>query len=448
MNRIFLLFSVFAVMSLTAHAREIKQSPDSLYTIRGPLPISENNGAYYSLNDELAFELENILNDLNLFDIVIGIYIDTVGTKVSKPIQPKDIYSLNQLGRFREAIVFTESFLFQDTLMVEARDQEGLVGSLINSDKTIATEIEFSADFIDINKQQVLGSLNEKAYYEHKDPHKSKMKAIASLKDKVHRELKRIYWFSSEFSLNENNILIVPLGRKQGVYKGHLFEIVEPDRIWEDDEGEYIEDGGVVGLASVKATSRDSCEMEIVREWQPFYPESWIVEHSDPIYALQFMLVPPTTFGFFTAGAGIHARPMGNFDLGFGIHFASLDDSFGEKTYGLGFEGFGIWRFLNTSQIDIGTILGVDLDIPFRKDHENNIVSTMLLSSYLGISGEFPLSSHIDFIAISGYRFGMESDSWEYSDDEETFPAYWDEGPPSVNNNGFMMSLGFKLYGF
>lgn len=449
MTRNIAIFSIMLIITLSPlNAQTFGELQDSLYTVRAPLPPSAKDGSFFSLNDELGYLIDDIADGLNLFDILVCIYIDTSEINISGPINQKDIYFLKELTRFREAIVITESYIIQDTIQINSEDQEGLVGSIIKSDRLVATELGLVAHFIDIEKMQVLGSLEEKAYFEHKNPVKSKNKALARLEEKIHQELKRIYWFSSEFNVNEQNNLVAVLGRKQGVHKGQTFEIVEPDRIWEDDEGEFIEDGGVVGLASVIETSRDSCQLKIIREWQPFYPESWIVEQPNPIYALQFMLVPPTTSGFFTVGAGVHARPMNNLDWGLGLHFTSMDDSFNDKVYGLGFDSFGMWRFRNTSQIDVGFIVGINLDIPFRKDHDNNVVSTMLLSSYLGISGEFPLFSRMDFLAISGYRFGTESDTWEYSVDEESIPAYWEKDPPSVNNNGFMMSLGFKFYLF
>jgi len=84
------------------------------------------------------------------------------------------------------------------------------------------------------------------------------------------------------------------------------------------------------------------------------------------------------------------------------------------------------------------------MDIPYRKDDDGQTVNTVLFSAYMGVVGEFLLSKKIDFVISAGYRFSTKSYKWEYSEDEETFPAYWEKDAPEVDNSGVKLSVGFK----
>jgi len=126
------------------------------------------------------------------------------------------------------------------------------------------------------------------------------------------------------------------------------------------------------------------------------------------------------------------------------MQIIKVTDSYDEDDYGCGFGGFGIWRFINTSKIDLGGKLGINLDIPFKKDDAGQTVHTLLFSSHIGMVGEFLISKKLDFSITAGYRFGLRNDNWQYTEDEEDIPAYWEQDAPEVKNSGLMVAIGFK----
>ena len=71
-----------------------------------------------------------------------------------------------------------------------------------------------------------------------------------------------------------------------------------------------------------------------------------------------------------------------------------------------------------------------------------------LFSGSLGFHSEFLLSAKTDFVCELGYRFGIKTDNWVYSDDEEDGDPYWLEKAPELNNTGFVLSLGIKYHLF
>ena len=137
--------------------------------------------------------------------------------------------------------------------------------------------------------------------------------------------------------------------------------------------------GGNVGFATVVETKEDSTNLQIVRQWQSHHSGSWIVENPNSLFALQLTLNPPIN-SYFNCGVQFHAASMHWFDFGLGLQFIRLTDSYDDNDWGFGFSGFGIWRFLNSAKFNTGVKLGLALDIPFRKDDDDQTVNAGLFS--------------------------------------------------------------------
>jgi hypothetical protein len=43
-----------------------------------------------------------------------------------------------------------------------------------------------------------------------------------------------------------------------------------------------------------------------------------------------------------------------------------------------------------------------------------------------------------------GYRFGGHT-SWQYSAEEKTYDAVWNQAEPEIDNRGIYISLGYKM---
>jgi len=61
---------------------------------------------------------------------------------------------------------------------------------------------------------------------------------------------------------------------------------------------------------------------------------------------------------------------------------------------------------------------------------------------------ELLVARKMDFVIHAGYRFAAKSDYWEYSENDETFPAYWENKAPEVENSGLIFSVGLKYFLF
>lgn len=131
----------------------------------------------------------------------------------------------------------------------------------------------------------------------------------------------------------------IPLGTNARVEKGLFFERIEPDRIWELDDEEFLVPGSSAAIATVMDTSVDSSGFKILRQWRDIYPGSWAVEHPAPIFAWGLNFSPPSTDSYSSLGICFHFAPLHRFDFGFGMQIIKVTDSYEEDDYGFGFSG-------------------------------------------------------------------------------------------------------------
>jgi len=54
----------------------------------------------------------------------------------------------------------------------------------------------------------------------------------------------------------------------------------------------------------------------------------------------------------------------------------------------------------------------------------------------------------MDFTVNLGYRWGMKTSDWKFSVVDESFSAFWINEAPAIDNTGWVLSLGFKIYVF
>lgn len=457
MNKsILILFLAFTVLflsqvDLSAQENDFNEFEITINKMRLPFaPSKDKKSKYYSLDDEVAKTLSEVTKELGLYDIKVGIYFDSTLEIEDDMLADFAVLYFNEVTWFREAIVIIATEIFQQGVPQDEEEAYFLSGENNpekesgDYSKNIQTQLLVYALFINIETGESLGSLDLEVFHTGGSPKKSKAKAMKLLKKKAIRELKRIYWFSSEVIMTEKGMIGIPFGTNSRVNKGLIFEIVEPDRMWELDDEEFLVPGSSAGFATVVDTSADSSGFRILRQWRDIYPGSWAIEHPKPIVALILNFDPPSINSYSNAGIFFQLAPLKRLDCGLGMQIIKVTDSYEEDDYGFGFSGFGIWRFLNTSEIDFGGKLGIDLDLPFKKDDIDQTVHTVLFSTHIGIVGEFLISKKIDFVINAGYRFGVKSDNWQYSEDEETITAYWEKDAPEVDNSGLMFSVGFK----
>lgn len=428
--------------------------PDEKITMRAPI-IAQDKSEYFSLNDQIADIIIQATEELYLDDVVVCIMADSLSPEQDPAIAQQIIFRLNDLTAYREAIVIAETDLAQQIVPVE-RDNRLTLKDLIfaKSNKNdegsysndIKTDLSMYGYFFDIETGALQGPFHLEVTEYGGNNEKSKKEALKTFKQRAILELKRIYWLAADVVSTTSGTISVPMGKNRGIKNGMDFEVITPDCVMGEGEDERMVPARVVGSASVVKVSDDSSYLHFSRQWQDPEPGSWIVEQSSALFAVQMTVVPPGLGNYSNYAIQVHARPMARFDGGAGFSIMRVTDSAHHDDYGFGFSGFALWRFVNGSRIRLGSQTGFDFDIPFRRDNDDNVVSALLFSMYLGMTTEIVLSPKADVVFMAGYRHGFRASKWEYTQDEENYPAFWRDRAPSLNNSGFMLSVGYKYY--
>ncbi|MBC8183459.1 hypothetical protein H8E88_20395 [candidate division KSB1 bacterium] len=453
---IVIIISLVFQTGIKAQEQDTTESEINIKKMRLPLPAYAKNSMRYTIEDEIANLLADILERIGVHDVLAGIELNSTLINKNSTAKKYTIVTFKELNGIREEIVVSATEISQFNVEPEEKEtyftlkrsifKKNANGKTQTDSTNIFTEIYTLLNFFDNETGNHLGFLEIIASHAGGSPKQSKEKALADLWQKLKMELKKIYWLYADIETTTKGKLKLPFGTNYGVGKGALFELVEPERIWEDEDGEYIVPGGCVGFASVVDTASDSSSLKIIRSWQNYSPGSWMVDFFDQIDGFELNFVAPATDYYFNFGIHYHMNPMSDFDGGYGMQFIRVSDSYGDKNFGFGFHVFGIWRFLNTSRFDLGLKVGLNIDFPFKKDDEGQIANTALISLPIGILAEIPLSKQFDFVFCTGYRFAAKSTNWDTAEEDDVYSVIWNDDPPEVNNTGFILSAGFKYY--
>jgi hypothetical protein len=410
--------------------------------LRLPIPRDKSGNGTYSLEDEIAGLISEVAHQLFLDDIIICIQVDTT-TDVSDMASSHVLLpDGEEIHGHSEALVLASTSLAQTALSKQLK-----AGDFVETDdrhsKHILTKLNLSGYFLDIETKSNIGPFGIEIMASASTPKESRIMVLNSLKKRMIIELKRIYWLSSDADSIINNRLAIQWGTEQGIKKGSIFELFVPERDWtayaEKESGQPEN----VGLMRVIETTTENSTLRLFRQWDNLSEGSWVVEHFEPSYALELFYVPPLTNRYFCLGIDYLARPFHVLDFGGGCQFMRVTDSFGDDDYGVGFSGFGIWRWMDKPGLNIGTRFGANLDIPFKKDDIGSTVFTALFSFNVGILSEITITRRFDIVINAGYRLAIKSDRWTYSEADESYPAVWEGAAPVVDNSGMYYSAGF-----
>jgi len=439
---IFLLF-FYSKSVLIAQEKVVKDSVNIEVNLRTPI-LPDNDKKFYSLEDEVGTIISELKKEVYLnYEIKVCIEVDTTIEILDSTFKNALITNLNQINQYGETIIINQVSIDQEEIQLE--DQTGYFAEKNEAySNNILTTLIFFSCLLNTKTGEDLGTFDFELVEIGKTKESSRELVIKAFKKKIKNELKRFYWFSTEIDSTKDGVITIPLGSKHGVKKGMEFELIELDRTWIINEEEVSTPSQTVALVSVIDTLKESSQLKYLRKWNDHHEGSWVLEHFNPIYGIEAFCIPPLANSYFNLGILLHGGPIHSLDVGGGAHFLKIADSFNDHDYGLGFSGFVIWRFLNKPGFDLGSRLGLTMDIPFKKDDLGRVALTTLFSLNIGLIAEFPISKELDFVINTGYRYGRKSDDWNYSEDDETYPATWDQGPPKVENSGFMLLIGFK----
>ena len=310
----------------------------------------------------------------------------------------------------------------------------------------ILTQLSVLVRLIEKNKGQLIDAFYIDVVHTGGTRTESKARALKQFKQKARYELQRLYFLFSDIRNTQAEQATLYLGQDFDLYKGMLFELVQPEQIINASADEvYIIPGGRAGFAAISEIFQDSSNSQIVRQWRPLHDEIYAVEYPRLIYALQANFYPPITESYWRSELQFHFNPLGIMDWGMGLQGIRITDSYGEENWGFGFSGFALWRIFNRPQYNLGTKLGIDLDFPGKKDALGKSVRASLFSGYLGIIAEWFLTPHTDIVINAGYHFGIKSEDWYYGNNDVSINATWSDDPPTVNTNGFLLAIGYKF---
>jgi hypothetical protein len=273
----------------------------------------------------------------------------------------------------------------------------------------------------------------------------SEEQTLKNFREVVFNEVRLLYELVSEITKVDGMDLEIRLGRNLGVTGSTYFEIIEPDRLISDSKNEISVPGRSVGLASVRSVSDTVNQSLLIRQWNAVEPGFYAYEFNKKIHGIQLYFLPKFPGDYMYIGGQFHFNPLGSWDLGGGLHYTSLIDSYNETDHGFGFGLFWSFRIFTFTALMVHAKLGTDLDIPFKEDDDGETVTTAVLSGTLGISSSFMITKISDIELNIGYRLSTKSNEWTYSKNEEEFDAYWQDAPPVLDLSGFYFTVGYKL---
>jgi hypothetical protein len=423
-----------SILVLSAVLPALAQIDTSIENIRLAIPQNAADNTYYSFKDELAAMVQEILDNLWIEDIYVGV--------VSEPEEggeiPRNLFEM--FTNWIDRSYFTE---------VAAIDRGELNQAVMSPNEiaerpvNVKTEITLSLDFYDVETRTFLGSVLMESSHFGGDSTKSRKKALKALAEKTEYELKRIFWFNSEIVSTDGRTITVNKEALQGAYPGTIYAVHNPP----DENDPKDVQGRRVGFAVLEDTAGAS--LKLIRVSGALAPGSYIIEHPDPLIAVSLDVIPPLPDTYMRIGLNGHMQTLRSVDLGGGLQFIRMLDSFQEYAYGLGFTVAGTYRFHDGPSWDFSFWGDIALDIPFKRDDDGIWVSTLALSTSLGVQAEVPINARFGFYMKAGYRFGLKTDTWTWSEEEEDFPAFWfDDDAPSVNSTGIVLGAGIRFYPF
>jgi hypothetical protein len=233
-------------------------------------------------------------------------------------------------------------------------------------------------------------------------------------------------------------------GFGEAVPRKQIFALIAPEQRQRAHEGTVWRGSGLAGFAFLADAAKDSCTLQLSRQWRELDAGTWAMPYSQPVFSFYLHMLPPIFTPYAQYGLYLQGNPLDQMDWGLGLNVIRVKDSFDDQDYGFGIAAFGCYRLRDGGRFDLALKIGGDMDIPFRQDDAGNSVSVLLLSMQAAIAADILLSHRTDLVWSAGYRRSMRADSWDYSEEDQSYPARWNGTAPSVSSSGFFISAGFK----
>jgi hypothetical protein len=273
----------------------------------------------------------------------------------------------------------------------------------------------------------------------------SKEKALENFHEVVFHEIRIIYQLVSEVIAVDGIDLDLDLSSNQRITANTLFEIIAPDEVEMADNEEVVCPGEPAGLACAQSVGDTMIRSLVIRQWCAIKPGFYTFPLNKKIHGIQIYILPKFPGDYIYIGGQFHYSPLGVWDIGAGIRYIYVTDSYNEKDHGFGFGVFGSRKLLTATALTVHAKMNFDLDLPFKSDDQGETVITTVFSGTLGISGSFMLTKKSDFEINLLYRLSTKSSNWANNIDEPRYDAIWYDAPPVVDLSGFYFTAGYKI---
>jgi hypothetical protein len=369
--------------------------------------------------------------------------------------------------RLDDIYTAADSLLCDETLIVELRrfkqvgvppaedeDEEDtgffqqLIDGLLSSDDDYSDNIysQLSVRLINGNAvtRKEIDRFEIDVSYTGGDKAESKKEVIKQFRTAVRNELHLMYQLVSEVLQVDGAALSLRLGRNLGLAKHTQFEITQPDIIRTKDSLTTFYPGKTVGLASVHSVADTAAQALIIRQWEPVQSGFYAYEYNKTIHGISLFVQPNFPNNNFRLGGEFQYSPLAAHDFGGHLHYMFVTDSYENQDHGFGFGAYGALRVFASTALTLRLRIDADLNVPFRKDDDGRTVNTGLLSAAIAASVSFPFGKRTDLVFNLGYRASTRSSAWNYSEDDETYDAFWNDTPPEVDISGLFMTVGYR----
>ncbi|UCH63913.1 MAG: hypothetical protein JSU77_05595 [Fidelibacterota bacterium] len=311
------------------------------------------------------------------------------------------------------------------------------------------TQITAQVKNIDVETSETLNSFIVEASHTGGSAGKSRATAMKVLQRKIEAKLRAFYRLGTEVLAVNGNELLLPLGSELGLRRGMVFRIIQPDRT-ETYAGRTISvPGDAVGYARIGAIGEEAGRATVIRQWENILPGYQATERIKPLVAGRVELLPAAGDGKNAVGLAGTLAAAGPIDISLGLGYALLQDSGGKTNGGFNLSVSGGLRRSFTLKSRLLMKAGLEVAFPMRNDDEDHLVFAFAPALTIGAELELLATPHRDWILGLGYRLGVPTDLWFYTesdgDSDKTKQAVWNDGAPEINPTGLFVTIGARF---
>lgn len=306
--------------------------------------------------------------------------------------------------------------------------------------------------FLDIESGKTLNTFPISAMHTGGSRGESLSKALKIVRWNVFRSLRELYTITSEVLDVDGSSVTLYLGSEMGVKKGIVYEISRLDKKKKLRDRDVIIPGKSVGLVRIDRVSGDASTGKIVRKWGRVKEGYKAVEmiHPPNVASGLYFSYNVERSGFDRGGLSFQLKPFNRWSFNGFLGGGNIIDSRNRRDGMITFGGGFIYRFLYTPKFNLCVTADIPFNLVFRSDDVGHNVSTMLISSQLGLQTEIMLNRKLDIVFQAGVSSSGVHGNWQYNegdgDDSKSYDAEWGNlGEPTLDARAMYMNISIRF---